>query len=111
MLPVGERGTEQPVGVRDSCSTPGGSDLAESQDDGASADRNDPRSAPTSREGLVPMNLYTHDVNGLVLSLLAEEPLLGDDAAIEEVVSVHRPVCWEGTGRKVLPSGRRTGAA
>ncbi|XP_026906552.2 BLOC-3 complex member HPS4 isoform X1 [Acinonyx jubatus] len=85
MLPVGERGTEQPVGVRDSRSTPGGSDLAESQDDGPSANRNDPRSAPTSREGLVPMNLYTHDVNGLVLSLLAEEPLLGDDAAIEEV--------------------------
>ncbi|VFV31787.1 hermansky-pudlak syndrome 4 [Lynx pardinus] len=85
MLPVGERGTEQPVGVRDSRSTPGGSDLAESQDDGPSADRNDPRSAPTSHEGLVPMNLYTHDVNGLVLSLLAEEPLLGDDAAIEEV--------------------------
>lgn len=111
MLPVGERGTEQPVGVRDSRSTPGGSELAESQDDGPSADRNDPRSAPTSREGLVPMNLYTHDVNGLVLSLLAEEPLLGDDAAIEEVVSVHRPVCWEGTGRKVLPSGLCTGAA
>ncbi|XP_040320031.1 BLOC-3 complex member HPS4 isoform X4 [Herpailurus yagouaroundi] len=85
MLPVGERGTEQPVGVRDSRSTPGGSDLAESQDNGPSANRNDPRSAPTSREGLVPMNLYTHDVNGLVLSLLAEEPLLGDDAAIEEV--------------------------
>uniref|UniRef100_A0ABK0M6A8 HPS4, biogenesis of lysosomal organelles complex 3 subunit 2 n=2 Tax=Rattus norvegicus TaxID=10116 RepID=A0ABK0M6A8_RAT len=59
---------------------------ADSQGPSPSADRTGFNPSPSGpHAGLMPMNLYTHSVNGLVLSLLAKETLGSDTAAIEEV--------------------------
>uniref|UniRef100_A0A8D2CV85 HPS4 biosis of lysosomal organelles complex 3 subunit 2 n=1 Tax=Sciurus vulgaris TaxID=55149 RepID=A0A8D2CV85_SCIVU len=80
-LPCGEQGAARGAnGAHRSLEAPGlecGSDAANPQGDRPPADR--------AHAGLVQMNLYTHRVKGLLLSLLAEESLLGDSAAIEEV--------------------------